>query len=986
MLRACFLLGVVLTGLSLGADEDTAAPIAIPRVLDDRLAIDLIAAEPEIVTPVAVVVDASGRVFAVESHTHFRPEGYPGPAADRILGFQDEDGDGKYERKWVAHEGHVHTMGLAFHPDGSLYVVTRMGVMAYQVDAQGKLIAPGKPIVHLETKADYPHNGFSGIAFDFAGNLYLGIGENLGDSAVVVGSDGKRIPFDAGDGGTVYAGSGDGSSLALHATGYWNPFALAFDPFERLFAVDNDPDSRPPCRLIWVVPDGDYGFRYRNGRRGTHPFTAWDGERPGTLPMISGTGEAPSGVVSYDDDRLPVEYQGALLVTSWGDHRLERHRPASKGAGLSAAAAPFVQGDQNFRPVGIARAPDGSLLVTDWVLRDYTLHRKGRLWRVRAKDAALHRQERNSSGLDAANRSVRESTARALLKEGEAGRQALRRLVVPGIPGTAPSWDARVRATAVAALATLEDASELGIIATKDPAPEVRALATRLAQAGTLDFLNQVRTDASPLVQAAALRRLTGPEVYGVVRPFLKSDDPFLTQAARHALARGGNPALVIEMSRDADPRLRLQALLTMRDLKQGQEELPRLLSDPDPAVRVEAVVWVAEDRLTAFKDALLDGFREGDLTRVMFESYLAALDRLERGITAYEREQPAEGIAARLANDDRLAPALRRRALRMVAPNSKALRLEDLLSLASQGDLGLANEAVRCLRERAEPEAHARLVAISQDAQQPESKRAEAIAGLTPSEPSERALLLRLAGEQSTILARQAMRSLRQVELSEEDKRVLEDLRTRADRADLVAMLLDPDEVERPARGDMAAWLAAVNAEPGDPAEGERLFHHPRGPVCVRCHAVDGRGGRVGPELSRLTATMTRERFLASILEPSREIAPQYVTWVIAARNGQVATGIILEQTDYGDMLLGDTEGKIHRVPVEEIVERKMEQVSIMPVDLEKSLSIRELRDVLAYILGPEPGISAPASPVPTQDRSVSPTGSARDSGVDRK
>ena len=68
---------------------------------------------------------------------------------------------------------------------------------------------------------------------------------------------------------------------------------MTFDAFGRLFAVDNDPDSRPPCRLLHIVEGGDYGYRFRNGRKGLHPFTAWNGELPGTLGMVAGTGEAP---------------------------------------------------------------------------------------------------------------------------------------------------------------------------------------------------------------------------------------------------------------------------------------------------------------------------------------------------------------------------------------------------------------------------------------------------------------------------------------------------------------------------------------------------------------------------------------------------------------------------------------------------------------------------------------------------------------------
>ena len=40
-------------------------------------------------------------------------------------------------------------------------------------------------------------------------------------------------------------------------------------------------------RLLHVVEGGDYGYRFRNGRKGTHPFTSWNGELPGTLPMVA---------------------------------------------------------------------------------------------------------------------------------------------------------------------------------------------------------------------------------------------------------------------------------------------------------------------------------------------------------------------------------------------------------------------------------------------------------------------------------------------------------------------------------------------------------------------------------------------------------------------------------------------------------------------------------------------------------------------------
>ncbi len=164
--------------------------------------------------------------------------------------------------------------------------------------------------------------------------------------------------------------------------------------------MDNDPDSRPPCRLLHIVDGGDYGYRFRNGRRGLHPFTAWNGELPGTLGMVAGTGEAPSGVVAYESSNLPDDYRGTLLVTSWGDHRIERYDLQPHGASFRATMTPVVAGGDDFRPVGIAVAPDGALYISDWVDKSYTLHGKGRIWRLRRKpDAGPDRKSEVVPGL-----------------------------------------------------------------------------------------------------------------------------------------------------------------------------------------------------------------------------------------------------------------------------------------------------------------------------------------------------------------------------------------------------------------------------------------------------------------------------------------------------------------------------------------------------------------------------------------------------------
>lgn len=362
---------VIANGLVQAAEDS-------PKSLDSRYQLVEFAASPDIMTPTGMTVDSKGRVWAIESHTHFRPENYDGPKADRIKVFEDTNGDGKADKITVFLEGGKATMGIGIHPiNKCIYIAERSKITRYWDEDDDLKPEKHETIVVLETKGDYPHNGLSGFAFDADGNIYFGLGENLGEKYRVLSKYGPEHYDGGGEGGSIFCCKENGGDLRMVATGFWNPFHLCFNAEGRLFAVDNDPDSRPPCRLLHIVERGDYGYRFRNGRKGLHPFTAWNGELPGTLPMLAGTGEAPSGVI--EDAVQPL----SLLVTSWGDHRIERFALERKGGSYEAKRSVVVQGGENFRPVGIGQDAKGNVYFTDWVLKDYNLHKQGRIWLLR---------------------------------------------------------------------------------------------------------------------------------------------------------------------------------------------------------------------------------------------------------------------------------------------------------------------------------------------------------------------------------------------------------------------------------------------------------------------------------------------------------------------------------------------------------------------------------------------------------------------------
>jgi putative membrane-bound dehydrogenase-like protein len=903
-----------------------------PKSLDPALTVELVAAEPQIVTPVGIAVDDRGRVLVIESHTHFRPKDYDGPPADRIRSFADRDGDGTFETVETIFEGTRHTMGLAVERDGSLLVATRNAVFRLRRDEDGHVVGR-EDLARLETPGDYPHNGLAGFAIDLDGTISFGFGENLGASYTLIGRDGTTLTG-GGEGGNVYRMRPDGSKLARVATGFWNPFHQALDPFGRLFAVDNDPDARPPCRLLHVVEGGDYGFRFRNGRRGLHPFTAWDGELPGTLPMAAGTGEAPSGLIVYESDNLPDAYRGTILATSWGDHRIERYRLEPHGASVRGVYSPVIQGGNTFRPVGIAVAPDGSLFITDWVDRSYELHGKGRIWRIRARDARPRAEPADSDArLAHADRGIREAEVLRLAGT-DAGKARLGSVL--GDASRAP----RTRALALMALLASGDRDEALRKVLSDSNPELRALALRKLPGGWVNAKALSGPSNPAEVRAEALRRLDDRSARDVIRVGLADADAFIRQAAIGAAARSLARDDLETLAHDPEPSVRAGALVALREVcREGcQEVLTNALKDADPTVRLVAMQWAAEADRRDVRDALRDSLHAGPVTERLFAAYCVAVNRLtsDSGRANPGEETPSQALAARLALDATLPGGLRARAVRAIEARSRELSPDGLAALLGANDPAVRIEAVRLLARRGDTEP---LAALARATDEPDALRAEAVAGLAEDADDHRDLLLSLAADAPPPARRQAARSLRGLSLTDAERRRLGEAG--------VADLLEP--------GRSAPELDAEPffATPGDADEGRRVFFHPKGPGCFRCHRVEGTGERIGPDLSTLGRSTDPRRILESIVTPGREIAPQYTAWRIARRDGTIAVGQIVE--DRGSVqVYADAQGARFEVPESEVEERAPLPNSIMPDDLVKSMTLQELRDLVEFLKDP--------------------------------
>lgn len=273
----------------------------------------------------------------------------------------------------------ISPIGLAFQPGtDTLYVSARItpsqggGIWEVLPDGTTTLVVNGLPCCFSVID-----NQPNGMIFGEDGWLYVGVGSLTDHLEPVDPRYEAYATLDELEASILRINPHTGE-ISIFARGFRNPYDLALTSTGQVYATDNGLLAGPGDRLLRVESGGNYGFPYWRTRGCS--------ECPPTDPNITISPDflrfpdytLPRGIVAYTGTQFPENMWDNLFVALWhnrpNSQRIVRIDPASVPADPSTPyePQPFVTG--LIRPVDVTVAPDGSLVIADFIY--------GHIWRV----------------------------------------------------------------------------------------------------------------------------------------------------------------------------------------------------------------------------------------------------------------------------------------------------------------------------------------------------------------------------------------------------------------------------------------------------------------------------------------------------------------------------------------------------------------------------------------------------------------------------
>ena len=150
------------------------------------------------------------------------------------------------------------------------------------------------------------------------------------------------------------------------------------------------------------------------------------------------------------------------------------------------------------------------------------------------------------------------------------------------------------------------------------------------------------------------------------------------------------------------------------------------------------------------------------------------------------------------------------------------------------------------------------------------------------------------------------------------------------------------------PAKGEAMPSIRELVKQRGDSNRGREVFQ--KSGECGKCHIVNKEGKEVGPNLSEIGGKLSKQALFESILYPSAGISHSYETYTLELASGQVVSGLLVSKTDDA-VTIKNQDAIVQTFKPSEVDSMKRQAISLMPADLQKNLTVRDIVDVVEYL-----------------------------------
>jgi len=180
----------------------------------------------------------------------------------------------------------------------------------------------------------------------------------------------------------------------------------------------------------------------------------------------------------------------------------------------------------------------------------------------------------------------------------------------------------------------------------------------------------------------------------------------------------------------------------------------------------------------------------------------------------------------------------------------------------------------------------------------------------------------------------------------------VISYLQTLGGESDLEAVAKFSERIPETSGEEVAPWVPPIDV---DVKEGELVFFdESRGVTCSKCHVLNGKGSKVGPDLTGIGAVQTPQYLIESVLKPSEIIVKGFETMYLMTNDGMAYNGLLVSQDEDEVVLMVDEDGAMEEYVFypDEIAQMQKQDVSIMPGNFQDMLTTKEFYGVILFLL----------------------------------